>query len=100
MNEIRKLYKSASANLYVIGIILFSLIWLNIETFFAVMTNGEDLVMFKTVFLLLALTKIIDMVTSINFSIISYSRYFRVNTLFIDRKSTRLNSSHVRISYA
>src|SRR5690554_7410452 len=74
MNEIRKLYKSASANLYVIGIILFSLIWLNIETFFAVMTNGEDLVMFKTVFLLLALTKIIDMVTSINFSIISYSR--------------------------
>lgn len=83
MNEIRKLYKSASANLYVIGIILFSLIWLNIETFFAVMTNGEDLVMFKTVFLLLALTKIIDMVTSINFSIISYSRYFRVNTLFI-----------------
>lgn len=83
MDEIRKLYKSASANLYVIGIILFSLIWLNIETFFAVMTNGEDLVMFKTVFLLLALTKIIDMVTSINFSIISYSRYFRVNTLFI-----------------
>lgn len=83
MDEIRKLYKSSSANLYVVGIVLFSLIWLNIETFFIVMTNGEDLVMYKAVFLLLALTKIIDMVTSINFSIISYSKYFRVNTLFI-----------------
>lgn len=83
MDEIRKLYKTSSANLYVVGIVLFSLIWLNIETFFVVMTNGEDLVMYKAVFLLLALTKIIDMVTSINFSIISYSKYFRVNTLFI-----------------
>lgn len=83
MDEIRKLYKTSSANLYVVGIVLFSLIWLNIETFFVVMTNGEDLVMYKTVFLLLALTKIIDMVTSVNFSIISYSKYFRVNTLFI-----------------
>ncbi|RYM34789.1 hypothetical protein ERX46_05290 [Brumimicrobium glaciale] len=83
MDEIKKLYKTSSANLYVVGIVLFSLIWLNIETFFVVMTNGEDLVMYKTVFLLLALTKIIDMVTSVNFSIISYSKYFRVNTLFI-----------------
>jgi O-antigen/teichoic acid export membrane protein len=83
MDDIKKLYKTSSANLYVIGIVLFSLIWLNIETFFVVMTNGEDLVMYKTVFLLLALTKIIDMVTSVNFSIISYSKYFRVNTLFI-----------------
>ena len=83
MDEIRKLYKASSANLYVVGILLFALIWLNIEIFFVVMTNGEDLIMYKTVFLLLALTKVIDMVTSINFSIISYSKYFRVNTLFI-----------------
>src|SRR5690554_3118793 len=83
MDEVRKLYKSSSTNLYVIGIILFALIWLNMDTFFTIMTNGEDLIIFKTVFLILALTKIIDMVTSINFSIISYSKYFRVNTLFI-----------------
>lgn len=83
MDEIKKLYKSSSANLYVIGIVLFSLIWLNMNTFFTIMTNGEDLIIFKTVFLILALTKIIDMVTSINFSIISYSKHFRVNTLFI-----------------
>lgn len=83
MDEIKKLYKSSSANLYVIGIVLFSLIWLNMETFFKIMTNGEDLIVFKTVFLILALTKIVDMVTSINFSIISYSKYFRVNSLFI-----------------
>src|SRR5690554_4012336 len=83
MDEIKKLYKSSSANLYIVGIVLFSLIWINIDTFFTVMTNGEDLIIYKYVFLLLALTKLIDMVTSINFSIISYSKHFRVNTLFI-----------------
>lgn len=82
-NEIRSLYKSSSVNLFIIGITLFSVIWLNMNTFFTVMTNGEDLIIFKTVFLILALTKIIDMVTSVNFSIISYSKFFRVNTLFI-----------------
>ncbi|RFC55028.1 MATE family efflux transporter [Brumimicrobium aurantiacum] len=83
ISEIQSLYKKSSANLYIIGIVLFSLIWMNIGTFFEVMTNGEDLIIYKTVFLLLALTKIVDMLTSINFSIISYSKYFRVNTLFI-----------------
>ena len=83
MEEIKKLYKSSSINLYVIGIVLFALIWLNIGTFFTIMTNGEDLIVYKYVFLLLALTKLMDMVTSINFSIISYSKHFRVNSLFL-----------------
>ncbi|WP_165779215.1 lipopolysaccharide biosynthesis protein [Brumimicrobium salinarum] len=81
--EIRKLYKNSSINLYLIGVVLFSIIWLNINTFFTIMTNGEDLIIYKTVFLLLAFTKLVDMVTSINFHIISYSKYFRANTLFI-----------------
>lgn len=83
MEEIRTLYKSSSINLFIIGIVLFTLIWFNLETFFKIMTNGEDLVIYKMVFLVLALTKLIDMVTSVNFFIISYSKYFRVNTLFI-----------------
>ncbi len=83
LQEVNKLYKSASANLYTIGIALFSIIWLNMELFFKVMTKGEDLVIYKVIILILGLTKIIDMITSINFHIISYSRYFRMNTLFI-----------------
>src|SRR5436305_3081917 len=35
-----------------------------------------------------------------SFSRAFYSDYIRVGGLNIDRKSTRLNSSHVRISYA
>src|SRR5690554_2541675 len=95
MDEIKKLYKSSSANLYIVGIVLFSLIWINIDTFFTVMTNGEDLIIYKYVFLLLALTKLIDMVTSINFSIISYSKHFRVNTLFI----SILSISNIILNY-
>ena len=83
MEEIKKLYQSSSINLYIVGIFLFILIWFNIDTFFAVMTNGEYLITFKYVFLVLALTKVFDMLTIVNFSIISYSKYFRVNSLFI-----------------
>lgn len=83
MDEVENLYKSASANLYVIGIALFSVIWINMNILFEVMTKGEDLVIYKSIFLLLALTKIIDMLTSINFHIISFSKYYRINTLLI-----------------
>lgn len=82
-NRINRIYKDASANLFIIGVALFFIIWFNINTVFTVMTNGGDLVIYKTIFLLLALTKLIDMITSVNFHIISYSKYFRVNTLFI-----------------
>ena len=83
LKEIHGIYKSSSINLYIVGIILFTVTWLNIETFFVLMTNGNDLVIYKSVFLLLAITKLIDMITSVNLSIISYSKYFKVNTLFI-----------------
>ncbi|MBW7867917.1 MAG: polysaccharide biosynthesis C-terminal domain-containing protein [Brumimicrobium sp.] len=82
-SKIEKMYKDASANLYIIGVFLFFIIWFNMDIIFQIMTKGEDLVMFKVVFLMLGLTKIIDMATSINFHIISYSKYYKVNTLFI-----------------
>lgn len=83
LEEINRIYKSASVNLFALGIILFSLIWMNMNTFFYIMTNGDDLILYKTVFLFLALAKLFDMITSVNFYIISYSPFFRVNTLFI-----------------
>lgn len=83
LEEISNIYKKTSVNLVIIGIVLFALLWMNMPTFFAVMTNGEDLLIYKTVFLFLALAKIFDMVTSVNFHIIAYSKYFRMNTLFI-----------------
>jgi len=83
LKEIERIYKSASVNLFSIGIILFVLIWLNMNTFFYIMTNGEDLMLYKTAFLFLALAKLFDMITSVNFHIISFSPYFRINSLFI-----------------
>lgn len=82
VHEIYKIYKSSSTNLFIIGILLFSVLWMNMNTFFVVMTNGNDLIAFKTVFLFLAIAKLFEMVTSVNFTIISYSPHFRVNTLF------------------
>lgn len=81
--EVNKIYKKFSSNLFTIGIVIFSVVWLNMHTILNVMTNGEHLKTFTFVFLLLGLTKVIDMATSLNFHIIAYSKFFRYNTLFI-----------------
>jgi len=83
LKKINSLYQATSTNLFIVGIILFSLIWMNMDVVFQIMTNGDDLVIYKTVFLFLALTQIFEMITSINIYIISYSKYYRMNTLFL-----------------
>jgi O-antigen/teichoic acid export membrane protein len=81
--KIDDLYKRSSLNLVLIGMFLFGLIWLNIDFLLSVMTNGAALVPFKNIFFLLGITRLLDMLTSLNYYIISYSKYFRYNTLFL-----------------
>lgn len=83
IEEVHTLYKKASSNLFIIGVALFSLIWLNMDTILKIMSHGEELRPFAYTFLFLGITKLLDMATSVNFNIISYSKYFRLNTLFI-----------------
>ncbi len=83
LSSIDKLYKKSSLNLLVIGVFIFSIIWLNMENIFQIMSNGDDMRPYKYLFLFLGLAKLMDMLTSINGFIILYSKYYKYNLLFI-----------------
>jgi len=85
-NEIEKtekLYKQTSLNLLLVGVFIFSLIILNFEFIFNIMSRGEEIRPYKYLFYFLGIAKLMDMVTSLNGHIMIYSKYYRYNILFV-----------------
>ncbi len=83
LDKTEKLYKQTSVNLLIIGIFVFSLIILNFEFIFTIMSRGEQLRPYKYLFYFLGIAKLIEMITSLNGQIMIYSKYYRYNILFI-----------------
>ncbi len=81
--EIEQLYKSTAVNLILVGVFIFSIIWLNLDFILSIMTNGKDLIPYKILFVILTLSKMTDMATSINTSIITFSPFYKYNILFV-----------------
>jgi O-antigen/teichoic acid export membrane protein len=73
--HINKLYKQTSVNQLIVGILLFLLIWLNIDSLYQIIPKGEIYQKGKYVVLLLGIAKIIDMGTSLNNEILGFSKY-------------------------
>ena len=79
MDEVEQLYKKSSINLFAIGLLFFLLIWSCIDDVFHVMPNSDKAALGKYVVFFIAISRLVDMLTSVNTHIISYSRYFRFN---------------------
>jgi O-antigen/teichoic acid export membrane protein len=79
MDHVAMIYRKASLNLTIVGVILLALIMCNIDALFQLTSKYETLIAGKMVVFWIGLTKLVDMATSVNSSIISYSRYFRFN---------------------
>ena len=78
-DNIRKLYHKSSINQLIAGCLLFLGIWLNLESFFDIMPEGDTYRPWKMIVLTLGISGIVDMATGINSQIIAYSKYFRFN---------------------
>ncbi|MDE1190700.1 MAG: polysaccharide biosynthesis C-terminal domain-containing protein [Arachidicoccus sp.] len=74
-NKIAELYRKTSLNLLVIGIVLFGLIYVNIDNL--VRFLGKDYVLIKQICLIAGIAKIIDMGMGMNAQILSLSKYWR-----------------------
>ncbi|MGM0478087.1 MAG: lipopolysaccharide biosynthesis protein [Bacteroidota bacterium] len=83
ISQIALIYKKSSNSLMAVGTIIFLFIWLNIYFVLDFMRNGDDLLPFVYSALFLGLSKIFDLMTSINNVIIVYSKYYRYNLLFL-----------------
>jgi len=78
LDHIRFLYKEASINLLLVGLLLLICIVCSIEDLFTVMPNNGDLLKHGFIIVVLVgLSKVIDMATSINNPIIYFSKYYK-----------------------
>jgi O-antigen/teichoic acid export membrane protein len=78
-DNVASVYTKAGINLALFGLFIFSLIWNNVDAIFQIIPNGERYVDGKYVILILGITQLFEMTTSVNESIIQYSKYFRFN---------------------
>lgn len=83
LDVIEDIYKKSSKNLMVGGLLVFGGIWLNLDYLYDIMRNGEDIEMYKYIFLLLGLSKLFDTLTSVNNLILIYSKWYKYNLLFL-----------------
>lgn len=77
--KIAEVYQKASLNLLIPGLLIFTGMAVCLDHLFNLMPNGNAINMGKWVVLTLGFAKIIDMATSVNNEIISYSKHFRFN---------------------
>jgi len=92
--NVKKIYTRSSINLLIVGLLVFICIWISIEDIFQLTSKPELLMNAKYVVFWIAMAKLIDMGTSVNSYIISYSKYYRFNlyaVLFLGVSNVLLN---------
>lgn len=85
-NELDKtsnLYKKTSISLLIIGLATFFVLWHLFSDIFSLTKFSEQMIIGKYVFLYLAISKLFDMLTSINNFILVYSKHYRMNLVFV-----------------
>lgn len=77
MKEVESLYKKTSINQLIVGVLLFFLVWFNLDSLFTLMPKGEVFQQGKWVVFIIGLTKIYDLATGINNQILLNSKFYR-----------------------
>ncbi len=83
MKEVESIYKKSSLNLYIIGSLLLLGIWCNVDAVFELIPNSDIYASGKWVVLMIGLARLTDMMTGLNSEILTNSRFFRYDLLFV-----------------
>ncbi|MBX9852782.1 MAG: polysaccharide biosynthesis C-terminal domain-containing protein [Cytophagaceae bacterium] len=87
---IGEIYFKTSLNQFIVGILLFLLIWCNVDDLLALIPNSDKYLEGKYVILIIALGRLTDMVTGVNTEIILNSSYYKFNLFLIVASSAFL----------
>lgn len=79
MKGISDLYARVALNQFIIGFFILLLVWCNVDAIFDLIPNSEQYREGKYVILLIALSRLTDMLTGINSEIINTSPYYKIN---------------------
>lgn len=83
LKKIEELYKKSALNLMIIGGIMFVLVSVNVEALLGILPKSSVYTQGKWIVIVIAFAKWIDMSLGLNNEMISYSKYYKVNTLLI-----------------
>ncbi|MDP5139775.1 MAG: polysaccharide biosynthesis protein [Spirosomaceae bacterium] len=81
--QVKELYQKSALNLLLIGGIMFLLISFNIDALLSILPKSEIYKQGKWVVIIIGAAKWIDMSLGLNIELITYSKYFRLNTFLI-----------------
>ena len=83
-DKVEEMYKKSSINLSIIGLLLFTLVYINVDNIFSMMPkNGEIYRIGRNVVVLIALGKFFSMVLGLNSHLIANSKYYYVNLVSV-----------------
>lgn len=81
--EVNRLGRQVSLHQLLISLLIFYVIWINIDTLFAVIPNGKDFVGGVWVVFILGMSKVINSSLSVGVDILNFSRYYSRGLPFI-----------------
>lgn len=76
------LSKKVSVHQFLIGSVVFFVIWINIDFFFSLLQNGDEYATGKWVFFILALARLLDSSFMVGGTMLSYSKYYHMWLVF------------------
>ncbi len=82
-DEVNRLSRQVSLHQLLVSLLIFYVIWINIDTLFAVIPNGKDYVDGVGVVFLLGIAKVINSSFSVSSDILNYSRFYSRGLPFI-----------------
>ncbi len=83
LDEISMIYKKASANLFLIGAFVFLVLWFSLDDIINLSVDASKFPDARMIFLVLAIGKMMDMITSVNSHILIYSKAYKYNLVFL-----------------
>jgi len=81
--EIDMIYKKAGNNLFMIGVMIFLVIWFVLDDLVQLSMDPSTFPKVRLIFLILGAAKILDMLTSVNTYILIYSKSYKWNLVFL-----------------
>lgn len=75
-SKVNKLYQDASYYHLLLGLLVFALIWCNIDNLYQIMPNGAEYSSGKYIFLFLGFAKLVDVTFTGSHPVVSNSRYY------------------------
>lgn len=84
-NDIAKtneICKSVSLNQFLIGSLIFFVIWVNIDAFFTILPNGENYAIAKWVVFILGISRLCNSTLNVGLTALSYSKHYYFSLVF------------------